>query len=62
MIRALKAGSAPILRRFRHDESGATAIEYCLIASFIALTIVTVLTQVGINLQAPFQTASDGLT
>jgi Flp pilus assembly pilin Flp len=58
----MKAGSAPILKRFRDAQSGATAIEYCLIASFIALTIVTVVAQVGVNLQAPFQTASDGLT
>jgi pilus assembly protein Flp/PilA len=49
------------MRRFRDDESGATAIEYCLIASFIAMTIVTVVTQVGVNLLAPFETARDGL-
>jgi pilus assembly protein Flp/PilA len=61
MIRAVKAGPAPLMRRFRDDESGATAIEYCLIASFIAMTIVTVVTQVGVNLLAPFETARDGL-
>ena len=29
-----------LIRKFQNDESGATAIEYCLIASFIAVAIV----------------------
>ena len=32
---------AKLLKRFRDDESGATAIEYGLIAALIALAIVT---------------------
>jgi pilus assembly protein Flp/PilA len=32
------------------DESGATAIEYCLIAAFIALAIIAMVNALGINL------------
>ncbi len=42
-------------------EAGATAVEYCLIAASIFLAIVTAVTQVGIDLQAPFNTANAGL-
>ncbi|WP_027550491.1 Flp family type IVb pilin [Bradyrhizobium sp. Cp5.3] len=37
----------PLLRSFFADESGATAIEYCLIACGIALAIVTVVNGTG---------------
>jgi pilus assembly protein Flp/PilA len=33
--------------RFLHDESGATAIEYALIAAGIALAIITAVNSVG---------------
>ena len=32
------------------DESGATAIEYCQIAAFIALAIIAMVNALGINL------------
>jgi pilus assembly protein Flp/PilA len=48
-------------RRFVADVRGATAIEYGLIACFIFLAIVGVVTQVGINLQQPYTTANDAL-
>jgi len=35
------------LHKFVRDESGATAIEYALIASLIAVSIITVVTTVG---------------
>jgi pilus assembly protein Flp/PilA len=57
----MRANVNHLLRRFRRDESGATAIEYGLIATFIFLAIVTVVTMVGVNLQQPFQTANNGL-
>lgn len=41
--------------RFMKDESGATAIEYGLIAALIAVVLIAVLTTVGTNLQARFQ-------
>ena len=35
---------------FRGDESGATAIEYALVAALIAIVIIGALTNVGTNL------------
>ena len=36
--------------RFLDDESGATAIEYCLIAAAIALAIIGLVNALGINI------------
>ncbi|QPQ55957.1 Flp family type IVb pilin [Allosphingosinicella flava] len=36
-----------MLKKLPHCCSGATAIEYCLVASLIALSIVGVMSQVG---------------
>jgi pilus assembly protein Flp/PilA len=47
--------------RFLKDTSGATAIEYGLIAGFIALAIVAALTQVGTKLSGFFQGTADKL-
>lgn len=47
--------------RFIKDESGATAIEYGLIAALIAVVLITVLGTVGTNLQGKFQEVSDGI-
>ena len=43
-----------LFTRYMKDESGATAIEYGLIAALIAVVIITVLTQVGTSLQGKF--------
>ena len=40
--------------RFLKDESGATAIEYGLIAALISVVIVTALTTIGTNLNTAF--------
>ena len=40
--------------RFAKDESGATAIEYGLIAALIAVVIITAVTAVGNNLSGTF--------
>ena len=40
--------------RFVRDESGATAIEYGLIAALIAVVIITAVTTVGTNLSGKF--------
>lgn len=61
MIGVVTSGLARHMRRFAEDEAGATAVEYCLIAASIFLAIVTAVTQVGIDLQAPFNTAQAGL-
>jgi len=49
------------LSRFVRDESGATAIEYGLIAALIAVAAVTVLGTVGTNLTATFSTVATKL-
>lgn len=42
------------LTRFLNDDSGATAIEYGLLASLIAVVLITVVTQVGTSLKKTF--------
>ena len=42
--------------RFLKDESGATAIEYGLIAALIAAVIIGALTTIGTNLNGTFTT------
>jgi len=43
-----------LISRFVRDESGATAIEYGLIAALIAVVIITALTTIGSNLNTKF--------
>jgi pilus assembly protein Flp/PilA len=43
---------------FLRDESGATAIEYGLIAALIALVIIAAITSVGTSLQATFNSVA----
>jgi pilus assembly protein Flp/PilA len=43
-----------MISRFLRDESGATAIEYGLIAAGIAVAIIVVVTTLGTNLTATF--------
>ncbi|HYL32949.1 MAG TPA: Flp family type IVb pilin [Stellaceae bacterium] len=43
------------------DESGATAIEYGLIAALIAVVIIAAVTTVGTNLTATFSTVASSL-
>ncbi|MBI1868795.1 MAG: Flp family type IVb pilin [Methylocystis sp.] len=47
--------------RYLKDESGATAIEYGLIASLIAVAIVATVTTVGTRLTAKFTAVSNAL-
>jgi pilus assembly protein Flp/PilA len=50
-----------ILSRLLRDETGATAIEYGLIAALIAVAAVVVMGQVGTNLSSTFQTIASNL-
>ena len=50
-----------ILLSFCKDESGATAIEYGLIAALIAVVIITGVTAVGTSLSSTFTTVSGNL-
>jgi pilus assembly protein Flp/PilA len=47
--------------RFLKDESAATAIEYGLIATGIALAIIPVITGLGTRLKATFSSVSSAL-
>ena len=49
------------LVRFAKCESGATAIEYGLIAALISVAIITVVTTVGTNLKTVFETVGTAL-
>ncbi|MBL6936453.1 MAG: Flp family type IVb pilin [Alphaproteobacteria bacterium] len=46
------------LKRFAADRSGATAIEYALIAAFISIMIVAGVTTVGTTLKSFFNSIS----
>ena len=49
------------LRRFLKDESGATAIEYGLIAAGISLAIISVVNGLGTSLKTKFTSISSSL-
>ncbi len=51
-----------IFTRFVRDESGATAIEYGLIAGLLSVVIITAVTLVGTNLDATFNAVATALT
>jgi pilus assembly protein Flp/PilA len=50
-----------LLLRFLRDESGATAIEYGLIAAGIAVALITVLNGLGTKLKTTFSSVSSAL-
>lgn len=50
-----------VVHRFAKDESGATAIEYGLIAAGISVAIITVVNSLGGKLNTTFTNISDQL-
>ncbi len=50
-----------IVARFLKDESGATAIEYGLIAAGISLAIIAAVNGLGTNLNTKFTTVNSSL-
>ena len=48
-----------LFTRFIKDESGATAIEYGLIAALISVAIIGAATTLGTNISGTFKTVSD---
>jgi len=50
-----------MIRRFLENESGATAIEYALIASGISIAILTAVNNVGSGVKTMWQTISTSL-
>jgi pilus assembly protein Flp/PilA len=47
--------------RFVNDESGATAIEYGLIAALIAVVVITAVTTIGTNLKGTFNNVANSV-
>jgi pilus assembly protein Flp/PilA len=52
---------AKLVARFLQDQTGATAIEYGLIASGIALAIIAVVNGLGTNLNTKFTSINTSL-
>lgn len=50
-----------LVSKFISDESGATAIEYGLIAAGIAVVIIAAVQLVGTNLSATFRTVASAV-
>jgi pilus assembly protein Flp/PilA len=50
-----------MFKRFLHDESGATAIEYGLIAAGISVAIIAVVNSLGGKLKTTFSNVSSAL-
>ena len=50
-----------LIKRFVQDDSGATAIEYGLIAAGISVAIITVVAGLGTKLNTTFTTISTAL-
>jgi pilus assembly protein Flp/PilA len=50
-----------LIARFVKDESGATAIEYGLIAAGISLAIIAVVNGIGSNLNSKFSSINSSL-
>jgi pilus assembly protein Flp/PilA len=50
-----------LFSRFLKDESGATAIEYGLIAAGIAVAIITIVQTIGTSLVTKFTAVNTGL-
>ena len=50
-----------LFERFLKDESGATAIEYCLIATGISIAIIVAVNGLGTNLNTLFTSVNNSL-
>jgi pilus assembly protein Flp/PilA len=57
----LKEFAVGLIKRFLKDENAATAIEYGLIATGIAVAIIPVLTGLGTKLKTTFSSLSTAL-
>ncbi len=51
----------PLFARFLSDQSGATAIEYCLIAAGLSIVIVAVVNGIGTTLNTKFTSVNASL-
>jgi pilus assembly protein Flp/PilA len=53
---------AKVIKNFVANESGATAIEYALIASLVSVVIIAALTQLGTKIKTVFNEVSSNLS
>jgi pilus assembly protein Flp/PilA len=60
-VQYAQSAAMHLIIRFLKDETAATAIEYGLIASGIALAIIPVITGLGTHLKTTFSTLSSAL-
>jgi pilus assembly protein Flp/PilA len=51
----------PFIRRFLRDDSGVTAVEYGMIAAFVAVIILSTVRIIGTDLQTIFNTIAPNL-
>jgi pilus assembly protein Flp/PilA len=49
------------IRNFFKDESGASAVEYGLLVSLIAVVIITAVTSLGTNISGKFNQAANAM-
>lgn len=52
---------ASLIKRFKRDGSGATAIEYALIAGLVAVALITGLTTLGTSLNNNFNSVASNV-
>ena len=57
----IRERSMKTFKNLMKDESGATAIEYGLIAALVSVAVITILGTLGDNLTTTFTTVSDEL-
>jgi pilus assembly protein Flp/PilA len=51
----------PLFSKFLSDQSGATAIEYCLIAAGLSIVILTAVNSIGTSLNTNFTSINTSL-
>jgi pilus assembly protein Flp/PilA len=61
VVSIMEASMSRFVTRFVKDESGATAIEYGLIAASIAVVIITAVQLLGTNLTTTFNSVAAAL-
>jgi pilus assembly protein Flp/PilA len=50
-----------LVSRFLSDQSGATAIEYCLIAAGLSIVIITAVNSIGTTLNTKFTSVNTSI-
>jgi pilus assembly protein Flp/PilA len=50
-----------LIARFIKDQSGATAVEYCLIAGLVSIVIVSAVTRLATNLSTKYNAIANNV-